>query len=327
MAIDLEVEKGQGSEFWKTYPAKAVQDNALSIFNQIMNLEDFRLNGQIVEAGCDFIKAGYTEEDPSPFKFPPVVSGNFFSSTINLSTPSLNVVMATASTFLASAKPGSIDAEFSTLLQAVVNVQQNLLSEYQVTKQYADHEFTYSSLDFLVRMLPKWGESLFTIPNSQEPLQVLLEFALLALETPDTLPRRSSAAFWAAIFDLSGYPTALSPAALTTLVSGVQNTAARFTAILLRLLGGECARSELDALAEPLKKFVVKQGPLARRFLREAMKEEAGVLSPRALAAVNVEGRIRFLGQVEALRGVRKTNEVVREFWVACRGSAFGYTA
>jgi hypothetical protein len=328
--VDLDSEEYPSSQYWKAGPGKPLQDAAVSLFKRTFTMSTFRLDEQIVAAACDFLKAGYTEEDPSPFKFAPEVSVEFFNSTISLSNPGLNVVMASASAFLASSQPKSLDTAFPTLITTVINTQRTLLSTLAATKQYADHDFTYSSLDFLVRLLPKWGTVLFSIPDFKEPLQVPFEFALVALENPDTLPRRSSASFWAALFELSGYPaiTALpSPAASSTLLASVQQYSACFTAVLLRLLGGECARSELDVLSEPLRKFVSKHTQLARSLLQEAVKDDVGVLTERALAAVDLHGRLRFVGQVEALRGGRKTNEVVREFWVACRGSAFGYTA
>ena len=328
--VDLDSEEYPSSQYWKAGPGKPLQDAAVSLFKRTFTMSTFRLDEQIVAAACDFLKAGYTEEDPSPFKFAPEVSVEFFSSTISLSNPGLNVVMASASAFLASSQPKSLDTAFPTLITTVINTQRTLLSTLAATKQYTDHDFTYSSLDFLVRLLPKWGTVLFSIPDFKESLQVPFEFALVALENPDTLPRRSSASFWAALFELSGYPaiTALpSPTASSTLLASVQQYSACFTAVLLRLLGGECARSELDVLSEPLRKFVSKHPQLARSLLQEAVKDDAGVLTERALAAVDLYGRLRFVGQVEALRGGRKTNEVVREFWIACRGSAFGYTA
>jgi hypothetical protein len=327
--VDLDSEDHPSPQYWKDGPGKPLQDAAVSLFNRTFTMSTFRLDEQIVAAACDFLKAGYTEEDPSPFKFAPEVSIVFFNNAISLSNPGLNVVMASASAFLASSQPKSLDAAFPTLITTVINTQRTLLSTLEATNQYADHDFTYSSLDFFVRLLPKWGAVLFSIPNFKESLQVLFEFALTALENPDTLPRRSSASFWAALFELSGYPavTALPSPAASTLFASVQQYSARFTAVLLRLLSGECARSELDTLSEPLRKFVSKHTQLARSLLQEAVKDDAGILTERALAAVDLQGRLRFVGQVEALRGGRKTNEVVREFWVACRGSAFGYTA
>ena len=346
VAIDLDSEAHPSSQYWTGGPGKSVQDSAIGLFNQIFSMPNIHSDENIVAAACDFLKAGYTEQDPSPLKFPPQVSVDFFSRTIHLSTPNLNVVMASASAFLASSHPDTLATAFPTLITAVLDAQRTLLTTTSTTaaaaattELYADHDFTYSSLDFLARLLPKWGGRLFSIPAaSGEPLQVLFEFALAALANPDTLPRRSSAAFWAALFELSGYPAiaALSPspsaaaaaaAAPPTLLAAVQQYSARFTAVLLRLLGGECARSELGALAEPLRKFVGKHTQLARALLREAVSGDAGVLTERALQAVDVAGRMRFVGQVEGLRGAKKTNEVVREFWVACRGSAFGYTA
>jgi hypothetical protein len=61
-------------------------------------------------------------------------------------------------------------------------------------------------------------------------------------------------------------------------------------------------------------------------MLREAVNGDSGVLTEQALGTVDLAGRMRFLGQAEVLRGGRKANEIVKEFWVACRGSAFGYT-
>ena len=326
-AIDLDSESHPQSQYWKDGPGKLIQGRVQRISHTIISMAPLCFDGQIIEAACEFMKAGYTEEDPSPLRFAPDVSASFFSSRIHLSTPNLSIVMATASSFLSSADSKSLETAFPVIIERVIDAQRTLLSTFTVSKQYDDHDFTYSSLDFLVRLLPKWGGRLFIIPAADQSLQVMLEFALLGLENPDTLPRRSSASFWSALFDIAGYPSTLSAPASSVLVAAIQAYAARFVAVLVRLLAGECARSELDALAEPLKKFVAKHSSLARGLLRTAMREEAGILSGRAVAAVSVEGRMRFLGQVEALRGGRKTNEVVREFWVVCRGSAFGYTA
>lgn len=329
VAVDLDSEDNPFSQYWKTAPGKSVQDTAVDLFTRAFNMPTLRFNEEIIAAACDFLKAGYTEQDPSPFKFAPKVSTEFFRSNIDLSTPNLNVVMAAASAFFASSQPDSLEAEFPILTTTILDAQRTLLSTFAATKRYADHDFTYSSLDFFVRLLPKWGGRLFSIPNFGEPLQVVFEFALAALENPDTLPRRSSASFWATFFELSGYPAiaGLSASASSTLLAFVQQYSARFTAVLVRLLGGECARSELDALSEPLRKFVSKHTQLARGLLREAVEDDAGVLTERALGAMDLAGRMRFVGQVETVRGGRKTTEVVKEFWIACRGSAFGYTA
>jgi len=38
-------------------------------------------------------------------------------------------------------------------------------------------------------------------------------------------------------------------------------------------------------------------------------------------------GLIICFGVVCSLRGARTTNAVVKEFWIACRGSGFGYVS
>lgn len=60
---------------------------------------------------------------------------------------------------------------------------------------------------------------------------------------------------------------------------------------------------------------MARQGVLAAGLLREAVIGQDGA---------DARSR-RFVEQVIALRGGRKTAEVVREFWVGSRGAAFAY--
>jgi hypothetical protein len=49
-------------------------------------------------------------------------------------------------------------------------------------------------------------------------------------------------------------------------------------------------------------------------MLRETVNGDSGVLTEHALGAVDLAGRMRFVGQAEVLRSGRKANEVVKEF-------------
>ena len=298
--INLELDRTPAADIWRSGPGKKLQDVALDILNTTMATANFRFDGQVIEAACDIFRSGYSEQDPSPFRFPPDASARFISSVVHLSTPNLNVVASTASAFLASylSSPDSIIAEFALLLKQFCEVQRTLLSTYQTAGKYSDHEFTYTSLDFFTRLLPTYGSIYFSLPNLEDSNQTLFEFAILALENPDTLPRRSSAAFWAAFFDFGAYYNGIPPEAVFKISLLLHTYTERFTALLLRLLGGECARSELDVLAEPLKKFVGKHGLLAQKCLNKAIEENFGALSSRALAATTFEQRKRLVAQI-----------------------------
>lgn len=128
------------------------------------------------------------------------------------------------------------------------------------------------------------------------------------------------------IFDLSSslatssdVTTSLSTrSSLNNLNQCLEQYGPRFVTIIFQLLSGHAARSELDTLSEPLRKFVGKHGLLASRLLKECAAH-----SNRDWTNGNVQ---RFIEQVLALRGARKTREVVRDFWIAGRGRAFTYT-
>ena len=320
--LDDDSSHSQDNRFWQTGFGSPFQYSILQIARDALSQVPHKLRDDtLVEAYCDFLRVGYTEEHPSPFKFPPEASTWFYANNVNTSTPGISYVFATASAFLASVDTNEPDV-IEPIIAAVVNTQLSIITNYQQTLQYWDHDFTNASLDFLARLLPKWCGRWLIASNGGTELQVVLRFALLSLENPDTLPRRSAASFWAALLDISGYPTALSGPALETITAAVRTYAGQLTAVVLRLLGGECARSEIDVLCEPLKRFVAKHGVLARHCLRAAMDADAGVLSEKAIDATDSAVRSRFAAQVEGLRGGRKTVEVVREFWVACRGVA-----
>lgn len=109
---------------------------------------------------------------------------------------------------------------------------------------------------------------------------------------------------------------------------------------LIFSIGGEAARSELDFLAEPLKKLVSSQ-PRAKMWLMDALSSDAFP----SQKVTDVEKRvwlqkiIRYVYQQDimfkpradamlSLRGASKgTNQVIKEFWMACRGTNLSYAS
>ena len=173
--------------------------------------------------------------------------------------------------------------------------------------------------------MAKWGATWFDMPDSLDTTAVAMELALITIADPDTLPRRSAASFFAAFADLTGPNNSLAAEGNARVGSVLQQFGPRILTVVLRLLGGECARSEIESITEILKRFVQKQLMFTKSVLREAVKEDRDVLSEKALKATTIEQRTRFLAQIEGLRGGRKTNDIVKDFWIACRGSGFGY--
>ncbi|KAI9881764.1 MAG: hypothetical protein M1823_006525 [Watsoniomyces obsoletus] len=133
------------------------------------------------------------------------------------------------------------------------------------------------------------------------------------------MPRRSAASFFSALVEINKPGKALEKASKHNLNNLMQEQSPSILAVVFRLVGGECARSELEVLADPLRRYVVNLPMLFKNISREAMKEESGVLTRQALEATTLEQRLRFIAQLDVLRGGRKSNEVVKDFWVACR--------
>ncbi|KAI1627476.1 armadillo-type protein [Exophiala viscosa] len=323
--IDLEASNTPQSAFWQDGPGADIQRDVLALYGVILQKVTDQIDIVFVEACCDFIKSGFTEEHPSPFKFPDRVGLDLVSALINLESPSIDTVMACASSFLASINTANIQVCVSSLLYLVILNQQHVLSTFQDSRQLQDTSFPSSSLDFLGRLMTKWTSIWLSLPEGGQMAGVSIEMALVLMADPDTLPRRSAASFFAILADYAG-PAGGSDAETNQRMAKIlQHYGQRILSLLLRLLGGECARSEIESLTETIKRFVQKHLMLTKSVLREAVKQDSGVMSDKALKATTLEYRNRVLAQMEALRGGRKTNDIVKEFWIACRGSGFGY--
>jgi hypothetical protein len=194
--------------FWIEGDGKHVQQLVKNVVDQV--LDDMPGEPLLIEATCDILRSGYTEAHPSPFKFDAGYSAPFLADNIDLDAPRICLVIDTASSLLASyaSKSEAIRQEFFHISSAIVGCQRAILNQYAETKAYEDHEFTHSSLDYFARMLPKFGYY-FSEKSLSEAWQILFEFALLALENPDTLPRRSAAQFWVSelLFSPSDIPS------------------------------------------------------------------------------------------------------------------------
>ncbi|KAK6365199.1 member of the karyopherin-beta [Exophiala oligosperma] len=331
--IDLEPSADEQAAFWHTGPGADLQLNVLDTFKAIIHKAPNQADVSFIEACCDFIRSGFTEQNPSPFKFPDLVALDIVVPWITISNPSIDMSMACASSFLASAESRNIQSCVRGVLHQVATNQELLLSTHrrvyanQYNEPLPSTPFSSASLDFLARTLLKFGSTWFASPDSLQTGTVAIELALLVMAESDTLPRRSASSFFATLVDCSGRGGPLDTAACQTISDLLQTFGSSILSMIVRLLGGECARSEIESLTDALKKFIQRQPMLSKLVLREAVKQEAGVMSEKALQTTTIEQRNRFVAQVEGLRGGRKTNDVVKEFWISCKGSGFGYIA
>lgn len=108
---------------------------------------------------------------------------------------------------------------------------------------------------------------------------------------------------------------------------------------LMNNMGGNASRSELDRLTEPLKKLVSRHMK-SKIWLGTAMshdsfpskrvtEEEKATFVRKVIGSVKSLSRYNgpYLTLYFRLRGSRATNQLVREFWLSCRGSHFAYAS
>ncbi|EFW23006.1 hypothetical protein D8B26_006551 [Coccidioides posadasii str. Silveira] len=337
-------DRSAGSDFWTGDPrATSLQSLIIQILEHLVN--EFCADGDIIEGACDVLKAGYTEKSPGPYVLPPEVTVRFVKA-VDMTSTRFPVVMGTASAFLASraTNPAQIHNE---VVELIVHCYNLMVRMAQDPVQY-DPEVAHSCIDFLTRSLPKYSRSFFSLieapQDKPEVVQAILHFTLVTLKGPDTLPLRAACSFWTTLLGLHDLPPAFTPDGL---YKGQEQTATAkpFDAYLAQLgdvvisqIAGKCARSELDHFSEVIKKFAFQHPGAAKMHLGNALvsldassNEAAGGPAGQpgnnhnADSGVSKSERARFLASIFAVRGSRATNNLVRGFWVSCRGKGFAY--
>ena len=318
------------STFWSTGPGATCQ-NLIMQCMQLLN--DFSFDLTVVEAACNILKAGYTEKS-GPYVLPSVVTVSFVK-TIPAGSPGFDLVMGTASAFLAShaAHPPQVQEETVAL---IVHVYEAFCWMHEAPETY-DPEVANSGIDFLTRLLPKYHPVLFSLTSTppgasessgggtQRPpvLQAILNFTVLALQRPEPLPLRSASQFWVGVL---GLPNASNRDDLGVVQGAIWEHLPALCHILIIQIAGGCARSDLEHFCEVVRKIIFKYQGLARPHLTDAL----GRLRPSDAGAihqvVSPEKRERFLASLIAARGAKApTVQVARSFWIKCRGTGFNY--
>ncbi|RAL14222.1 putative importin 13 [Aspergillus homomorphus CBS 101889] len=310
--------------FWNMGNGAVVQNLIMQCMQLLM--ADFPVDVSIIEAACDILKAGYTERT-GPYVFPPMMTVNFVKS-IPLGSAGTDMVMGTASAFLAShsSHPQRIRDETAAL---IIHVYETFCWMHEKPECY-DPEVANSGIDFLTRLLPKYHPFLFALtsppqaPNptaaQQRPsvLEAILNFTLISLRGPEPLPLRSASQFWVSVLNLPGDAPPIQNA--------VRECLPALCRILMSQFAGRCARSDLEHLCEVFRKIIFKQQGAARPHLAAALAELDVAVEQHQRPSISPEERQRLLASLLAARGAKaQTSQLIRSFWVKCRGAGFDY--
>jgi hypothetical protein len=237
----------------------AIQNDILTKLNQV--LLTFRTNGEVVEVVCNIFRAGFSESEPGPFVFPPSIVSSFFTS-LTIASPRIGTVVSTACSFLSSLFKGPPEHLLPTLSQLLPWVISLLQSLPEAT---ADTELTQHSIDVIRRLMAKEPQVLFQL---QPPslIEFFFLFTLEVLNGTEPLPKAAAAEFWTEFLALRSED----PAVQASMSAAMEHLGPLVARSLVRNVGGEAMRSELDKLSEPLKKLVVQQ-VRAQRWLEVAL--------------------------------------------------------
>ncbi|KAI0013939.1 armadillo-type protein [Xylariaceae sp. FL0662B] len=281
------------------------------IMNLLVQLkETFSNNSEVVDVICTILRAGFSETEPGPFVFPPEMVTEFITSAWH---NRIATVVNTASVFVSSLHNGCHKNYIGQALGKLLPWVFGLL--HQLSGPDDDPELAQYGLEFVQRVMARRSEIFMSQPANM--LEFLFMFAIKLLNGSEPLPKAAAADFWTTFI---------------TLKTDDQNTQAivdnamshlgpQLSQSLVQNIGGKASRSELDKLSDPLKKLVV-QHVQARQWLEAALNDPSFPSDK-----VSTDDKALFLKKIISLRGSKATNQVVREFWLACRGSNFAYVS
>jgi len=312
-AIDVDAEDTiQNTPIWSIS-----HQTIISLLGAI--LDNSMNDPQIFPLVCEVLQEGYKEQTAGPFVFPPDVTVTLLT-TINLSNPRIDVAIRTASQFVSAnnSKPSRIAAFLPPILPWICKLVAEATSP--LAPAPLDSDFTYNIIDFLGRLTPK--HLLYFAPVPPPAINALFSLTIIALSGAETLPKRAAAGLWT---DLLSIPTSSPSLPLLTHLLGTLGAA--LVQILVFQFGGHATRSQLEQLSEPYRKLVARGAQLGVPWKQWT---EAALLDPRfgypgRERQVSGLEKERFVRQIELCRGERRTKDVVREFWLACRGISAGY--
>ncbi|KAK0629841.1 armadillo-type protein [Bombardia bombarda] len=309
--VDLDSEPQASSSSTREGAALlAIQSNIIALMAEVQRT--FDRNGEVVEIICDVYRAGFSETEPGPFVFPADAVTAFFVQQSS-DTPRLGALLSSACSFLGSLYRGPkmvVPNQLVRLLPWVISLLQAL------PDPESDTEVSQNGICFVDRMITRYPEVFFQL-QPQQMLEFFFMFSLKVLNGKEPLPKSAAADFWTGFITLKSE----NPELQNTIANAMGHLGPLIAQTLIQNVGGNAARSELDKLSDPLKKLVTHQ-VRAQSWLQQALFDESFPSKQ-----VTPEEKTLFLKKVVGLRGGRATNQIVREFWLACRGSNFTYVS
>lgn len=276
-------ELAKASNYWVSHTG--LRDQVISILQAALASDD----PLVTETCCRLIKAGLVETKMSPFVFEDNVVVDFIRAKWENGPESSRPVVVDLAAFLVSTevsakqlKPQVVEILFSTF--------QNITGDC-----------TVKFLELLMHVVTGCPQALESSPYTTDFLQL----ALLSLGSTDRFVLRAATSFWTSFLSQP-----LLNAALNVVGPDLTN-------VLCLQISGLASRSDLDPVTDVIKVMMSKHQRVCSVWFKDHILD-----NPQQRNIFNLEKpkRAEFLAQLSLVRGSRQTNEVVKRFWLSCRG-------
>ena len=290
--VDLDAADNLGSRTGEAELAAMQGD----ILDMVLRLHvAFPGSGEVVDTACNIFRSGFSESEIGPFVFPPVVVADYLMQH-NAGSPRIGAVVGTACSFASSVRrctDSDVDVILSRILVWIIGLLQDPCKFPHIQTHIwpvinaalgsrSDTELSQNAIEFVSRIVSRNASLLLELehPRSLE----FFVFTFDVLDGREPLPKASAADFWV-IHESSQSRKekrlTIAQASFISLQSGKASTQVAideammqlgptFCEALVRNIGGNASRSELDKLAEPLKKLASRQ-VMAQGWLNAAL--------------------------------------------------------
>lgn len=308
-------------------------------------------NGDVIEQVCQVLRAGYKETTPGPFVFQPSVTYELLNR-FKATTPRIEHVLNTYCAFLRAHTPRSsrfVDEEAAKVLSHVATLM------HELSDPREDPEIAQACVEVLTRYMPRYTSVLV---NFQSPaaLEVALNFTIMCIKAPEPLPKRAAATFWVgkpSLFLISpiqeSQPVSnslanfLKQGTLLHLTSQPQPLQQQLDSIILHFgqaltttliaqIGGTAMRSDVEMLADPIKKLYTRH-PRVKTWFENALMltDEAAMLDHSTImkaelgyvARMSIPERRTFFSGLGVSGDLGTVRKVCGDFWAKARAAAF----
>lgn len=263
----------------------ALSQLVVSILQAALVAED----SLVTETCCRLIKAGLVETKMSPFVFDDNVVVEFIKAKWEQGPDSSRSSIMDLAAFLASTE--------SAAKRLSPEIVERLFDIFKVVPE----DCTVKFLEMLTHIVTGCPQSIESSPHTLKFLQL----ALLSLSSTDRFVLRAAASFWTSLLS----QPVLKPV-LTTVGADLIN-------VLCLQISGLASRSDVEPITDVIKALMSKHQRESSIWFKDHVLDHP---QQRNIRNLDKSKRAEFLAQLTLVRGSRQTNEVVKRFWLTCRG-------